>query len=129
VAPLNGLTPRLQQLQVPRLLLLVIANTCLPLPPLIPPLLQQRIDQQLRSKSDTAGNASLHERLHQVAIQSAATCFRNVTLLQLQQRKGPKKEWSGNKREMKEKEELEKVASSPAVYVPYSSPHLRWNPV
>ena len=102
---------------------------CLPLPPLIPPLLQQRIDQQLRSKSDTAGNASLHERLHQVAIQSAATCFRNVTLLQLQQRKGPKKEWSGNKREMKEKEELEKVASSPAVYVPYSSPHLRWNPV
>jgi hypothetical protein len=44
-------------------------------------------------------------------------CFCNLTLPQLQQRKGPKKEWSGNKREMKEKEELEKVAASPAVYV------------
>ncbi len=43
--------------------------------------------------------------------------FCNLTLPQLQQRKGPKKEWSGNKREMKEKEELEKVAASPAVYV------------
>ncbi len=98
---------------------------CLPpLPPLTPHLLQQRIDQQLKSKSDSAGNAALHERLHQVAIQNVATCFRNVTLLQLQQRKGPKKEWSGNKREMKEKEELEKVASSPAVYVPHSSAAL-----
>ncbi len=39
----------------------------------------------------------------------------HLTLVQLQQRKGPKKEYSGNKREMKEKEELEKVAASPAV--------------
>jgi hypothetical protein len=45
--------------------------------------------------------------------------FCNLTLLQLQQRKGPKKEYSGNKREMKEKEELEKVAASPAVYVAF----------
>ena len=45
--------------------------------------------------------------------------FCNLTLLQLQQRKGPKKENSGNKREMKEKEELEKVAASPAVYVAF----------
>ena len=38
----------------------------------------------------------------------------SLTVQQLQQRKGPKKEYSGNKREMKEKEELEKVAASPA---------------
>ena len=45
--------------------------------------------------------------------------FCNLTLLQLQQRKGPKKEYSGNKREMKEQEDLEKVAASPAVYVAF----------
>jgi hypothetical protein len=43
----------------------------------------------------------------------------SLTVQQLQQRKGPKKEYSGNKREMKEKEELEKVAASPAVYAAF----------
>ena len=52
-----------------------------------------------------------------------------LTLLQLQQRKGPKKEWSGNKREMKEKEELEKVAASPTVYVPHHSSHSKLHSV